>query len=207
MSTRRRKAISSGVLLLVICVVAFGWFALRPREMRVAVFFDGYTNDSRGTLLARLQLVNRGTAAIKLERGYVVETQRKAKSYPDTRFLDPGLDFFHRNALLVPGESEAFEIPAITDQGAWRVAFSCFPWGLKMLAWERMGPMRMNEPAWKMGLYRWVSPTYSPVHSKWIEAHDADQSGQARQIFPQDTLDQRMNDRSTWIDVGAAKNF
>jgi hypothetical protein len=29
----------------------------------------------------------------------------------------------------------------------------------------------------------------------------------ARQVFPQDTLDQRMNDRSTWIDVDPAKNF
>ena len=172
MGIRRRIAISSGVLLLLICVVAFGSFAFRPREMKVAVLFDGYTNDSRGTLLARLRLVNEGTAAIKLSRQYVVETKSKSRFYPDTHFLSPGLDFFRRNALLVPGESEAFEIPAITNQGAWRAAFLCFPWGFKMQGAERMGPMHMNDPAWKRRLYSWVGPTNAPIKSEWIEAHD-----------------------------------
>ena len=162
MRIRKGISISSIVLLLLVGAVTLAGLILRPREMKVAVLFAGYTKDSRGTLLVRLRVVNEGTVTIRRLRQYTVETKRL---YRDTRFM-------RRNGLLGPGESEVVAIPAITDQGAWRAAFLCFPCGLKMQVRDRMGPMHMNDPAWKMRLYRWVAPTNGPIHSEWIEGRE-----------------------------------
>jgi len=165
MVTRKGIAILSVVLLLLACAVAITGLVLRPLEMKVAVVFAGYTNDSRGTRLARLRVVNEGKVPVRWLRQYTVETKQQSRFYPDTRFLS-------RNVLLVPGDSEVVAIPAITNQGAWRAAFLYFPCGWKMQVADRMGQMHMNDPAWKMRLYRWVGPTNGPVLSEWIEAHD-----------------------------------
>jgi hypothetical protein len=37
---------------------------------------------------------------------------------------------------------------------------------------DRMGPMHMNDPAWKMRLDRWAGPTNGPINSEWIEARE-----------------------------------
>jgi hypothetical protein len=164
MSIRKGIVISSAVLMFV-CAVIFAELVLRPREMKVAVLFAGYTNESRGTRLARLRVINEGNVTIRRLRMYILETKQQSRLYPDSRFLS-------RNVLLDPGESEVVAIPAITNQGAWRAAFLCFPYGLKMQVADRMGPMHMNDPAWKMRLYTWVSPTNGPIHSEWIKARD-----------------------------------
>jgi hypothetical protein len=165
MRIRKGIAISIIVLLVLACIVMFAALVLRPREMKVAVLFAGYTNDSRGTRLARLRVVNEGNVTIRRERMCVLETKQRSGLYPTSRFLG-------RRILLDPGESEVVEIPAIMNQGAWRAAFLCFPYGLKMQVSDRMGPMHVNDPAWKMRLYRSISPTNGPIHSEWIEAHN-----------------------------------
>ena len=151
--------------------------AVHPGEMKVAVLFDGRTNDFRGTSLTRWRLANEGEVPVKLSRDYQIEIKRKSKFYPDTRFFNPGLDFFRQGGLLGPHESEVFTIPSVTDQGAWRAGFRFVPYEWKTRALDWVGPVQMNAPLWKCRLIRWLSPTYyGPTFgytmSGWIEAHD-----------------------------------
>ena len=155
--------IAALVLLFAAAIVGL---ALRPSGTKVRVHFAGYTNDSGGIPLVRLQIVNGGTITIRRMRQYTVEGRQQRA---DTRFLGA------RDALLVPGASEFVTIPAVANEGAWRASFLCFPFDLRTRLWERMGPMRISDLfSWKWRINTWLAPTWAPVYSGWIPAQQSD---------------------------------
>ena len=85
------------VALLLLFAAAIVGLALRRGGTEVRVLLAGYTNDSRGIPLVRLQIVNGGTMTIRRMRQYTVEGKQQ---WADTRFLGA------RDALLAPGASE-----------------------------------------------------------------------------------------------------
>jgi len=157
------------VALLLLLAAAIVGLALQRGRANVRVQFAGYTNDSRGIPLVRLQIVNHGTLTIRRIRQYTVEGQKWA----DTGFLGT------RDALLAPGASEFVTIPALTNKGAWRASFQCFPFQLRTRMSERMAPMRLSDPVWKWRIYTWFAPTDRPFYSNWIKAQSdgAQQNG------------------------------
>jgi hypothetical protein len=166
MGNFKARAISvSIVLLLLVCAGTVVRLVLRPHEMRLSVLFCGYTNNSRGTLLARVRVANEGTVTIRRCRQYTVERRQQSRVFSETRFLSD-------NIPLAPGESEVVEIFPTPDLGAWRAAFFCSPGGSKMWIRDRIEPLRRTDPIWKWTVYRWIAPTNTPIYSEWIEAHD-----------------------------------
>jgi hypothetical protein len=154
------------VALLLFSGAGLVRLAIRRGETKVDVLLAGYTNDSRGTLLVRLRIVNEGTMTIRRMRQYTVETKQGRE--------DGGV-LGARNALLAPGASEFVTIPAVVNEGAWRASFLCFPFDLRTRLWERMGPMRLSDLfSWKWRINTWLAPTWAPVYSGWIPAQQSD---------------------------------
>jgi hypothetical protein len=181
MRTSRVITSVSILVLVLICIFAMARLAVDPGEMKIAVLFDGHTNDFRGTSLTRWRLANEGEVPVRLSRDYHIETKWKSQFYPDTRFFNPGLDFFRQGGLLRPHKSEVFTIPSVSRQGAWRAGFRFVPHGWRIQASEWVGPVSMNTPLWKLRIIRWLSPRhvlydysfYGPgkgyTNSEWID--------------------------------------
>ena len=162
---RSIAALTIAALVLLFAAAIVG-LALRPSGTKVRVHFAGYTNDSRGIPLVRLQIVNEGTMTIRRMRQYAVETKQGRE--------DGGV-LGARNALLAPGASEFVTIPAVANEGAWRASFLCFPFDLRTRLWERMGPMRISDLfSWKWRINKWLAPTWAPAYSGWIPAQQSD---------------------------------
>jgi len=166
MGTFKARAIwSTNLLLLLVCVGTVMGLVLRPHEMKVTVAFCGYSNNSRGTLLANVKVRNEGSVTIRRCRQYTVDERQQSSVFSVHCFLSD-------NILLGPRESEVVEIFPTPDMGEWRAGFLCLPCGWKMWLRDRIEPMRMTDPSWKWRLYRWIAPTNTPIYSEWIAAHD-----------------------------------
>ena len=164
-----------GTALICFAVVIL-LLAIREPKVRVAFSLAGYTNDSRGTVLAKFRLVNEGSRSILRFGVYHLDTkQHPFDPTKPTNFF--GLSPF-RGRLLDPGQSEIIAIPVVTNQGAWRPLLRFENYGWRMSIQDGLGPMRINAPSWRWRLNRWLSATNHLISSHWIEEgeHGAQQT-------------------------------
>jgi hypothetical protein len=115
---RKVTIISLVAASLTTVAVAAAWFASarsQPGDLRVAVRFLGYTNDSDAARLGVFEVSNASPFSIVRSTTRIALESSTTKPLP----LRAGL------SLLLPGECEESEVDAPTNHTRWRLTVAC----------------------------------------------------------------------------------